>query len=95
MRKARATVSSSRRRDMNENCSVNDVERTLDAEDETDFDHKNETHSLVVTDSNTGGKRNWDNEYVCVFCGTKMKGKLPRHLERHHMDELDVARAFS
>jgi hypothetical protein len=64
---------------------------TVNNEDE----NQQRVHSTVAAASNCKNKRKWDKEYVCVYCSCHVKGKLPRHLERHHVAEFDVAKALS
>lgn len=40
------------------------------------------------------GKRSWDKNHYCLYCGKSNK-KLSRHLERAHKDVKEVAYAFS
>ncbi|XP_063226925.1 uncharacterized protein LOC134533339 isoform X1 [Bacillus rossius redtenbacheri] len=44
--------------------------------------------------SNTENKRKWDKKFFCVYCKT-MQAKLPRHLERKHASEIEVAQILS
>ena len=47
---------------------------------------------LNIMRASTGpkGRRIWDKRYPCKFC-KKLDLKLPRHFERHHSDEAEVA----
>ena len=50
---------------------------------------------IVAYASNTTERRIWDKVFYCMFCGNAIKGQLPRHLSRHHMNEIQVAEALS
>jgi hypothetical protein len=49
----------------------------------------------VAVANNTRSKRRWDKDCVCVYCKVVVNGKLFHHLERHYLEELEVAEAFS
>lgn len=51
-------------------------------------------HAQVKASSNTLVKRSWDKQHACPFCETLIL-KLPRHMELHNMDEVEVQQAFS
>ncbi|XP_049324186.1 uncharacterized protein LOC125784483 [Astyanax mexicanus] len=50
--------------------------------------------TVKVCKKNLNGKRKWDKNHYCLYCGKSNK-KLSRHLERAHMDVREVAYAFS
>ncbi|XP_064628140.1 uncharacterized protein LOC135487883 [Lineus longissimus] len=41
-----------------------------------------------------GGNRPYDRRQACFYCG-ELKAKFPRHLEKCHVDEVEVARIFN
>ena len=48
----------------------------------------------VALSSNTEHKRKWDKKQYCVYC-SKCFGKLPRHFQQKHANEIEVAEAIS
>ncbi|XP_067352979.1 uncharacterized protein [Channa argus] len=55
---------------------------------------KERSQITVRTSQKKDGKRIWDKSHYCLYC-KKSNLKMARHLERKHMDEIDVAHAFS
>ena len=53
-----------------------------------------ENKPLKVGSHNNNSKRVWDKRHMCVYC-EKLFSKLSKHLLRKHIEEIDVAHAFS
>lgn len=50
--------------------------------------------SILAVSKKTDGSRKYNKMQYCLFCESAVQ-KLARHLERHHKNELDVAKALS
>ena len=68
---------------------------TKSASNHSGEDNKKNDPITVACAANTKEHRVWDKVFYCMFCGNAVKGQLPRHLSRHHMDEMQVAEALS
>ncbi|XP_033108973.1 uncharacterized protein LOC117110386 [Anneissia japonica] len=53
-----------------------------------------EDNIYVLTSRNTSSKRIWDRHNFCVYCNMQY-AKLPRHFERKHSSEIEVAQILS
>ncbi|KAL4234518.1 hypothetical protein ACF0H5_006161 [Mactra antiquata] len=75
-------------------CEKEDDNRKPETEKEKSSDRNKDIYVSVST-KYKDGSRKWDKRHMCVYCKKTYPGKLPRHFESMHKNELAVQRALA